>query len=752
MCGLAGICHLGGRMPSAFSESIVDQMVHTLSLRGPDGSTKVTRGETTLGFTRLSLVAPTNGDQPFALDSGELQLIVNGEIYNHRELERSIPDAQMRTQSDCEVLLHLYQRRGLRFLDGVRGMFALVLWDAARHKLIFARDPFGIKPLFFHQNQERIIFASEMKALFSDPACPRSIDWSRALGDQLTSSWPSAVSAPLISYFDGIEIVPAGAILEIDATTGAMRNHTYWRLPNFSSVESSLSDDEFIGQYGDLLRSSVEDCASADTEVGLFLSGGVDSSAVAAFAKHGPSPTPHTFSAVTLPTVLNGDAPAAQSVARSLDLPHHQVVIDPNRIPSPDEWRTLVWAVESPLCGPEQLYKNQLYMHARAARPALKAMLLGQASDEFNGGYSAMLSSTGGWEGFENALRQLALEADLSRRGEWRPYFEPGGLNFIRQAAVLTGSRDDYQRYIEWKYRDIQQYNVWHEDRTAALNGVEARVPFLDTRLVELVAQIPVERRSHLLWDKRILREAVRGLLPDAIRCREKVSFYHGAGAGYTHTLIRSMLVGNDSELVEQALGAKGATDYLDEHALRAMVQDTSPRTATRGVLEFAIRTINLGLLQSMLEQPPNLPSAYRPLHLPCLSVDVPPDERILAGLSSAPPEDSSGPMEWADGSVLDLNDGVEVLEVLARPGEVLVAVDGELAHVIERTEVEWQWLLRRLARGHVTRDAVEARKAEGADLGERVRELLAGGLAHLCTEQAPDVRSDTLREGATCQ
>lgn len=228
---------------------------------------------------------------------------------------------------------------------------------------------------------------------------------------------------------------------------------------------------------------------------GIFLSGGIDSAAIAAVASSAAAP--HTFTVVSPSTVENSDYRCAAHVARHLGLPNHQVLFADGDLAArwrPADWRRLLWLCETPLCGPEQLYKYELHRYARAARPRLKIILTGQGSPEFNGGYSTTFApeADAGWEAFLPAVAGIA-ETDA----RWRPPVAIWDEHFAAPllsrdyALEAAGSpplreRDTYDLYVLAKHSDLQMYNCWHEDRTAAGNGIENRVPLLDHRLVEL--------------------------------------------------------------------------------------------------------------------------------------------------------------------------------------------------------------------------------------------------------------------------
>lgn len=691
MCGIAGVARLGGRALGPEADELLRRLARTLAHRGPDDERLLREENVGLAFARLSLVAPTDGGQPLVSDDGSVVLIANGEVYNHRDLEAGLPaGTRLKTQSDCEVLLHLYQRDGLKFLDKVNGMFAFVLWDRKRDTLLFGRDRFGIKPLYYHRNSERVVFASEIKALFNDPATPRSLDWAKALADPALSATPTFVHEPVNTWFEDIEMVPAATIMEVRLRDGSVSSHRYWSMPT-SQGAADASDEEYIAAYRDLLVTSVRDCATADADLGLFLSGGIDSAAVAALAGR-----VQTYTVLTGSTVLNGDAEWGHRTAAMLGLPNEQVLFDTERVPGVDEWKHLLWLVESPLCGPEVYYKHELHRFSRQRHPEIKGMLLGAAADEFNGGYSETYAEGPGWEGFLSSLRGFSRRTSLLGRPQLSQWYEVSTAPVLRDDAAHfaagVAAQDPYEAFLAWKYRSLQQYNVWHEDRTAAGNSIEARVPFLDHRLVELVVSIPPKQRAGLLWDKRILREGMVGIVPEEVRNRPKVPFYHGDGRKHTYRTFTKMLTQNGNALVEEALASDRARSFIDADGVRENLRRLQ-EDREHGLLELLLRVVNLGLLERMTTDLPPIPS----------------EAPTAAELRSFPVE------EWEESldevkrltlhrpevdptAVYALAENVMLTTTPSEPGTWYVLVDGAIEYVIEETEdARWLGLLRSL-------------------------------------------------------
>ncbi|MET7478614.1 asparagine synthase (glutamine-hydrolyzing) [Streptomyces sp. NPDC005648] len=608
MCGIACVARLDGRELGPETDSVLHEMAEILDHRGPDDRELMRDGPVGMAFTRLSLVDPAGGGQPLVSDDGSLVLIANGEVYNHRELAAALPSGvRLRTGSDCEVLLHLYRQRGLDFLRDVRGMFGVILWDRANGQLILARDRFGVKPLYYQRDGRRIVLSSEIKGLFADPATPRGFDWARSLSVAVLPASPRFAEPDMCTWFEGVESVPAATVLRIDLRDGRTTEHHYWELP--AEQDEDADAETLTGRYGELLEASVAECATADTELGLFLSGGIDSGAVLALAAPRLDPL-HTFTALTGGTHDNGDAENAQWIARELGVPNHQVVFPRDHAPSPEEWLRLLWLTETPLCGPEAYYKHELHRFARRERPELRGMLLGAASDEFNGGYSRDLLGQGDWQSFLDGLAYLDRETRLERNPGLARWWT-GGESLLALSALHGGSErrgeDVYRAYVESEYRKVQQYNVWHEDRTAAGSGIEARVPFLDHRLVELVASVPDRLRSRLLWDKRILRDAMTSRMPERIAQRPKGPFFYGVGTRHAYRMLVRLLRADDHHLVERALSAPGADVFLDADAVRRQLAALGDGDTDSPQVEILLRVVNTGLLAEMAAKPPRL-------------------------------------------------------------------------------------------------------------------------------------------------
>lgn len=744
MCGLASIAMIGMDLrPDA--ERILQQMTRAIAHRGPDGERLVLQGQVALGFRRLALVGAEAGDQPLDSADRSVSLIANGEVYNQLQLAGLLSGVTMRTKSDCEVLAHLYAEHGSRFLDDVHGMFAIVLHDKRRRQIVLARDRFGIKPLYYARVGPAVVIASEMKALFEFPGCPRSLDWQAALSDRAMHGAPLLDAKPVNTWFQGIKEVPAGSVITIDLTDGAEHLHRYWKLPSFSGGDGE-QDPQIISRYRQLLGESVIHCASADAEIGLFLSGGIDSSAVAALATEAGFRI-NTFTVCSASTVLNGDARAAQVAAGHLGLPNTQLEFPAERIPTVDEWKNLVWLLETPLCSPAQFFNFEMHKHVRLVHPNIKGVMLGQASDEFNGGYSPLFPGAESWEDFETGLGELARTTAMRGTPTMQPWLQHGDSFLLGDGLLPESFRravyDPYPLFIEAKYRDIQQYNCWHEDRTAAGNGIEARVPFLDHRIVELLATIPRTGRSGLLWDKRILREAVADLLPDELIRRRKVSFYHDVGVEYTHRVFHRMLGQKDAALVEESLAAAGAQDHLNAEAVRTWLCSIPERGASEA-LEYLLRLINLGLLDSMVRQLPPPPNCAREVFR-----SAAPSVRQEPIVGEATAWQLCGVSLPSQGDHVAFAAGVEAVVPVEESTIAYLAVNGQFEYVIDRiADPAWFAFVRSVRSGRSIGEILADAGIMLEDIQEPLMSCIASGILEVepVPQQNPTMSSSSLR------
>jgi asparagine synthase (glutamine-hydrolysing) len=573
-------------------------MAQHLQHRGPDTGSHFSDESISLAFQRLSIVGGANGQQPLISEDGALVAIVNGEIYNHRELRRELCAHVFKGTSDAEVLLHLFEDKGAQAFADLRGMFSCAIWDRRRGVLTLARDRFGIKPLFYHYDGESLFFASELKALLMCPRCPAKFDWESALAEPWFSEDLVFSARPAGSFFCGIESVQPGGYVQASARGTSLSFGRYWAIPEPRSAEET-EEEAWIEHYREILSSACDEAFESSSEPALMLSGGIDSASIAAIGR-GRGHSFDSFTVLTQSTALNGDAVGARDVARAVGVKNYQVRIDASDpLINPQLWLALLHLTENPSCGPEQLFKYMLLRSAKAARPSLRVMLSGQGSDECNGGYTRLLASIfdDSWEG---ALLGLESIAENTRHraagGAFAPWEQFPGL--IRELSPRDHGPmplDAWQFYQLSKLHDLEVFNLWHEDRLTSHFGIEGRTPFLDHRLVELCLGVPPSLRPRLFWDKRILRAAMGTLLPSAVTSREKVPFFYGPGLRYTERMMANLLRMDSHALLERAfpIGSSGR-DFVNLESLNSLMAGIDSDPASSFAL---IRLVNMGNL-----------------------------------------------------------------------------------------------------------------------------------------------------------
>lgn len=573
MCGLLAMV-AGQRIePVAFTHAL-----DTLAHRGPDGRGVWFNATHTvaLGHRRLAIIDLETGSQPLANEDGTIVACVNGEFYDHRSLRRSLEQRghRFRTNSDSEVLLHLYEDHGPACLPSLRGEFAFVLWDNARQQLFAARDRFGIKPLCWHQHDGRLLVASEAKALFA-LGVPR-------VWDRTTFFHVSAMqyAHPTETLFAGIAQLPPGHFLV------AQREHVqvqrYWDITYHEPTDASPA--QRAEQLRHELTSAVSLRLQADVPVCMHLSGGLDSTTIAALAQR-QQPTPPTCFTVAFEDAAYDELAQAQQTATALGIALHVVPAPRSR---------LLDVLEQAVVQSEGLAINghlpAKYLLAEAIRHAgFKVVLSGEGADEIFGGYAHLrqdlLEAEGGDIAALHAANatmagiQLPHGEGLSLAGVQRRLgFIP---TFLRAKATLGwrmrgllrpefvrsfADADPYEELLMHvpppaTHRVNQASYLWSKtalanyilrtlgDGTEMAHGVEGRLPFLDHHLVEWASTLPISAKIRDGVEKALLREAMAGLIPEPVRQRRKNPF-----------TAPPFLANNTSPMVEQ---------YLGEHALR---------------------------------------------------------------------------------------------------------------------------------------------------------------------------------------
>ncbi len=557
MCGIVGIVKLG--FDEAVDEARLKGMRDVLRHRGPDGEGLWLDGPVGLGHRRLAIVDVAAGHQPMANEDESVWITYNGEIYNHAELRPELEAAghHYRTRSDTETILHLYEEEGEDCVERLRGMFAFALWDRARRRLLLARDRLGIKPLYYAVTRDEILFASEVKAILAAGGTRPALN-EAVLPEFLATGFVSGDE----TFFRGIRKLLPGRTLSWSPGEG-LRERRYWRLP--SAVDGArTSFSELALEVRERLEGTVRSHLMSDVPLGLFLSGGIDSSGLAALMAPMVKEPIRTFS-VGFAEPGADELGYARLAARSVGALHREVVVSPAEF-----WRALpglVWHEDEPIAFPSSIALNFV---SRLAAEHVKVVLTGEGADELFLGYNRYRVTAWNdrlgrpyWALVPGLLREpvsrlartlprklgryaarsfLALPGGGPRElfyENWAPFATRLQERLLADPGLLA-ARDPYavglRCYEEapggtlerMSHADLQTYLVellMKQDQMSMAASIESRVPFLDHELVERLAALPGRVKLMGWRTKAVLRAALRELVPPEILARRKMGF-----------------------------------------------------------------------------------------------------------------------------------------------------------------------------------------------------------------------------------
>ena len=570
MCGICGKISIEGE---SVSSDLITRMMGSLVHRGPDdegsyiksvntnGGSNITLG---LGHKRLSIIdLSPDGRQPLTNEDKTLWLVFNGEIYNHPTLRQELVARghRFRSETDTEVILHLYEEKGIDALQDLNGMFAFALWDEPRQRLYLCRDRLGIKPLVYFQDDSSLVFASEIQALLQDKNIPRELDW-EALRLYLAFNY---VPAPQTIYQGISKLLPGHFLLW---EKGNVSTHQYWDIP--SNDQSNSSGD--FHQHSQLLRQTFEDAVKlrmiADVPLGAFLSGGVDSSIIVALMARNSGNRIKTFNISYPDLPVYDESSYAREVATMYNTDHHEIRLDSNEILQviPDALSSL----GEPFADSSIL---PTLVISRETRKDVTVALAGDGGDELFAGYRLYLGETfyKYYDHLPQWFRRHGLESWISllpdsRNVKWLEYVRRV-KKFIRGArgdlihrlflwrevfsaelitSLLNGDLkpdetypgedwlraldrwpgDDLNRLLYVEVKDSLPCDMLTKvDLMSMKKALEVRVPFLDHRVVELAFQMPGSMKLKGLKRKYILLETFKDLLPPSLHRRPKQGF-----------------------------------------------------------------------------------------------------------------------------------------------------------------------------------------------------------------------------------
>ena len=553
MCGFAGV--LTSEQESV-SEHLLQAMVRVLAHRGPDDCGFYRDLHLGLVNSRLSILDLSQlGHLPMGNEAGDIWVAYNGEIYNFKELREELENRghRFRSRTDTEVLLHAYEEYGEDCVRRLNGMFAFALWDSRNRKLLCARDRLGIKPLYYYWNSDRLVFASEIKAILQDETVQRSIN-----PLALKNYFNFAHSVAPDTIYKGIKKLLPGHYLVVQK--GALTLSPYWDVPEGDEVTTTGSLEDYAEEVGFLIRDSVRSQMVSDVPVGVFLSGGMDSSTVVAFSSEFSSEPLKTFS-VGFDGADYDELGDARAVSQHYHTDHHELIVGPEDARLVLE--KLAWHYDEPFSDTAAI---PLYILSRLAKKTVSVVLAGDGGDELFGGYrrylaeqysdryhrwvpsffrDLILRTTGRLPGMRDSkklVRSMSVVDPVKRYTAWLSCFDSAAMQRLFSPEFLrylseSNSKDVYGRYYR-RFRSVANSCMYVDlktwlpdaflekfDKATMAASLEGRVPLLDHRLVELAFRIPAQMKIKGSRSKIVLREAMRGHLPPRILQKRKIGF-----------------------------------------------------------------------------------------------------------------------------------------------------------------------------------------------------------------------------------
>jgi len=632
MCGIAGIAGLSPQGSSP-QRGELKEMIERLHHRGPDGFGFYEDGQVGLAHARLSIIDLEGGNQPIHNEDHSVWVVFNGEIFNYLELRAELEGCghSFYTHSDTEVIVHLYEQHGLEFVQHLNGQFAIALWDKRRLRLILARDRTGIRPVFYTLHRGRMVFASEIKALFADRSVPRRLD-PVALA-QVFTFWSAQAPA---TVFDGVLSLPAGHLLEPEDGKIDIRKCWDWEFPESGVAARPVAEE------AEALRALLVDAVRlqlrADVPVGAYLSGGLDSSIVTTLIKHFTDTPLRTFS-LTFEDNEFDESEFQQELVRYLGTNH--TAVHCRRTDIGAAFPRAVWHAETPIVrtAPTPL----MLLSERVRAEGYKVVLTGEGSDEVFAGYDLFKqakvrrfwarSPQSEWrprllERLYPHLKHSPVAGRAFTQGFFRQGFDalqsPWFAHMLRwnttqrlwqfftpEVRAEVAAVDPFAEVASrlpaaisrWAPLSRDQYVEAHTllsgyllnsqgDRMAMANSVEGRFPFLDHRVIEFANRLPPHYKLRALDEKYVLKQAVRGLLPERIRKRIKQPYRAPDSQSF-------FVEGRPPEYVE-ALFSEGRvreSGLFDSLAVRKLYE----KCRTGRAIGFADNMAFVGILSALL-------------------------------------------------------------------------------------------------------------------------------------------------------
>lgn len=576
---------------------MTDAMTH----RGPNDRGTYTAEGIALGVRRLSIVDVEGGHQPFGNEDGSIWAVQNGELYNHGDIREQLGARQhrLRTRCDTEILPHLYEDEGPAFPEHLRGMFGVALWDGRERRAVLARDRLGIKPLYYAETGDLLVFASELKSVLASGLVDTELDYT-AIDAFLSLGF---VPGPLTPLAAVRKLMP-GHRLVVDPS--GVRTEAFWSYPEPARIQMSL--DEAAERLLAALEESVKLRLMSDVPLGAMLSGGIDSSVIVALMARQMTDPVKTFSVGFAEAGAGNELADARLVAEHFGTVHHELEL--SFAEQTVDLSELVWHMDEPLADLSSLGFLAL---SQLAATEVTVALSGQGADELLGGYRKHRAAAiaGAWSRLPRPARSVGaaalrwapagmgrvsrtlrasdpaerllaasgrLDARVRRELVCGPLAELDGETGLRTVRErLGGASDDplpAALYLDAQLALVDDM-LHYFDRASMAHSLEVRVPFLDHHVVEYCATIPPEHKVRRLDTKHVLKRAVRGLVPDRIIDKPKIGFFHGAVDGWfraqTRGAISDYLLGPNPRYAEM----------LDRRAVEKLVRSHSEGTDT---------------------------------------------------------------------------------------------------------------------------------------------------------------------------
>jgi asparagine synthase (glutamine-hydrolysing) len=597
MCGICGVIQIGGAPRRVVEPGRLETMTDVIRHRGPNDRGLYLDDGIAIGVRRLSIIDVDGGHQPLANEDATIWAAQNGELFNHRILRRELESSghAFSTSCDTEIIPHLYESYGDDFPQRLRGMFAIVVWDSKRRRAVVVRDRLGVKPLYYAERGDLLVFASELKCVLASGLIEGAIDEASVAAYLALGFVPGPRT-----LLAGVKKLMPGELLVADAS--GIRTSRYWNYPSQAPEPSTRSADDYADELLFRLDEAVEMRLMSDVPLGAMLSGGLDSSLVTALmARHMREPV-DTFSVGFAGSSEANELGDAQLVASALGTRHHELEL---RIDEAIDIDDLVWDLDEPLADLSSIGFTAL---SRLAAQHVTVALSGQGADELLGGYSrhraaaavrhwqrlpGPLAALGGALGsvdrrvsrlsalarLDPVARILSLKSQLKVPLAGPMTSDPMAEASAAIAARLGTTSDDplAQLLSVDAQLGLVDDMLHYFDRLSMAHSLEVRVPFLDHELVEFCATIPTRYKVRGMTTKYVLKRAARGLVPQKIIDKPKIGFFNAAVSAWTQRAL--------DDLVPQHLleGEPAIAAFVDRSTITEIVASQRARPGGAG-------------------------------------------------------------------------------------------------------------------------------------------------------------------------